>query len=167
MVGAIAADLSSIPSNAIVCAGSVYTVDPDTKGTNVRSAPDKKSPVLIVIPDYSEATVVDLSACSDDWVLINSAQGMTSGFGFRGKGWVHSSLFAVRAVRPTGRKIPLYSKPEKGKFGDRNSCWRYRSPAGRVQGGMDAGKDRKTDRVACTRRLLWQSDDHLSLKGKQ
>jgi SH3-like domain-containing protein len=113
-VGAMSAELSSIPSGALACEGSVYTVDPDPKGTNVRSAPHKKSPVLIVIPDDPEATVVDLSASFEDWVLIHSAQGVTSGFWFEGEGWVHASLLAVRAVHPTGRKVPLYSKPDIG-----------------------------------------------------
>ncbi|MGA2937880.1 MAG: SH3 domain-containing protein [Syntrophobacteraceae bacterium] len=114
VVGAISAELSSIPSGAVTCEGSVYTVDPDPKGTNVRSAPHKKSPVVIVIPDDSEATVVALSASFEDWVLIHSAQGVTSGFEFRRVGWVHAPLLAVRAVHATGRKVPLYSKPDTG-----------------------------------------------------
>ncbi len=114
VVRAMSTELSSIPSGAVACEGSVYTADPDPKGTNVRSAPQKKSPVLIVIPDDSEATVVGLSASFEDWVLIHSAQGVTSGFWFQGEGWVHASLLAVRAVHPTGRKVPLYSKPDPG-----------------------------------------------------
>ena len=114
VVGAMSAELSPIPSGAVACEGSVYTVDPDPKGTNVRSAPQKKSPVLIVIPNDPEATVVELSASSEDWVLIHSAQGIASGFRFQGEGWVHAPLLAVRAVHRTGRKVPLYSKPDTG-----------------------------------------------------
>lgn len=114
MVGAISAELRSIPSGAVTCEGSVYAVDPDPGGTNVRSAPHKTSPVFLVIPYDSEGTVVALSASSEDWVLIHSAQGLTSKFQFRGEGWVHASLLAVRAVHPTGRKVPLYSKPDTG-----------------------------------------------------
>jgi len=108
------AESSSIPSGAVTCKGSVYTVDPDPKGTNVRSAPDKDSPVIIVIPQDSEGTVVDLAASSGDWMLIHSAQGVTSGFWFRGQGWVHASLLGVRAVNRTGRKASLHSKPDAG-----------------------------------------------------
>ncbi len=36
VVGAMSAELSSIPSGAVACEGSVYTVDPDPKGTNER-----------------------------------------------------------------------------------------------------------------------------------
>ncbi|MGC9967698.1 MAG: choice-of-anchor tandem repeat GloVer-containing protein [Syntrophobacteraceae bacterium] len=108
------AESSSIPSGAVTCKGSVYTVDPDPKGTNVRSAPDRNSPVLIVIPQDSEGTVVDLAASSGDWVLIHSAQGVTSGSWFQGQGWVHASLLGVRAVNRTGRKASLHSKPDAG-----------------------------------------------------
>ena len=108
------AESSSIPSGAVTCKGSVYTVDPDPKGTNVRSAPDRNSPVLIVIPQDSEGTVVDLAASSGDWMLIHSAQGVTSGSWFQGQGWVHASLLGVRAVNRTGRKASLHSKPDAG-----------------------------------------------------
>jgi SH3-like domain-containing protein len=114
VVPAISAELSSIPSGAVACKGSVYTVDPDPKGTNVRVAPDKKAPVLQMIPYDYEGTEVDLAGCSDDWVLISRAQGTTSEFEFYGKGWVYASLLAVRAARPTGRPVPLYSKPDTG-----------------------------------------------------
>lgn len=109
VVGAISAE----PQSGIVsCAGHVYTVDPDPKGTNVRSAPHKNSPVVIVIPNDSESTVVDLSASFEDWVEIHAAQGVTSGFRFEGEGWIYAPLLAVTAVHPSGRKVPLYSKPD-------------------------------------------------------
>jgi SH3-like domain-containing protein len=114
VVGAISAELNSIPSGAVACEGSVYTADPDPKGINVRSAPHKESPVILTVPYDPEGTVVALAASSGNWVLIHSAQGMTSGFEFRGEGWVHASLFALRAVHRTGRKVPLYSEPDIG-----------------------------------------------------
>ncbi len=111
-VGAAASEVTEIPHGAVSCSGSVYTVDPDPGGTNVRSSPRKNTPVLIVIPNDSESTVVDLSASFEDWLLIHSARGVTSGFWFQGEGWVHGSLLAVRAVHPSGRSVPLYSKPD-------------------------------------------------------
>jgi SH3-like domain-containing protein len=111
--GAISAEAASVSSNAVACqGGSVYTVDHDPNGTNVRSAPQKDSPVLFAIPYDFEGTVVALSASSGDWVLIHSAQGATSGFESQKEGWVYSRLLAVRAANPAGRKVPLYSKPD-------------------------------------------------------
>ncbi|MHC1729059.1 MAG: SH3 domain-containing protein [Syntrophobacteraceae bacterium] len=112
VVGAIYAEPGSIPYGAVTCEGFVYTVDPDPEGTNIRSAPQKGAPVLRKIPHDPEGTVVELSASSGNWVLIHSAEGVTNEFEFHGEGWVHSSLLAVRAVHPTGRKVPLYSEPD-------------------------------------------------------
>ena len=67
-----------------------------------------------MIPYDPEGTSVAISACFEDWVLIHSAQGLTSNFDFQGEGWVHASLLAVRAVHPTGRKVPLYRGPDTG-----------------------------------------------------
>ena len=114
MAGAMSAELSSVPSGAVACEASVYTADPDPKGTNVRFAPQKNSPVLIVIPNDPEATVVELSASFEDWVLIHPAEGVASEFRFQGEGWVYAPLLALRAVHRTGRKVPLYSKPDTG-----------------------------------------------------
>lgn len=112
LAGAMAAELSPIPPGAVSCTGQVYTVDPDPKGTNVRSAPNKNSSVLVVIPNDTYGSVVELSASFEDWILIRSVQGVSSGFQFEGQGWVHGSLLAVAAVRPSGRPVPLYSKPD-------------------------------------------------------
>ncbi len=112
--GAISAELGPVPSGSVACERSVYTVDPDPEGTNVRSAPQKGSPVLFVIPYDSEASVVALAASFEDWVLVHSAEGVTSGFESRKKGWVFAPLLAVRAVHSTGRKVPLYSRPDTG-----------------------------------------------------
>jgi SH3-like domain-containing protein len=111
---ATSAELSPIPTAAVTCEGYAYTIDPDPKGINIRAAPDKNSPVLRVIPYDFEGTSVTLSGSSENWVLINSADGLTTEFQFQGKGWVHASLLAVRAVHPSGRKVALYSKPDAG-----------------------------------------------------
>jgi SH3-like domain-containing protein len=113
VAGAISAELGPIPSGAVACGGNAYTVDPDPKGINVRSAPQKGSPVLFVIP--LDDTEVELAASFGDWVLIRAAHGLNSGFESQKKGWVHSSLLAVRAVRGGGlRSVPLHSKPDTG-----------------------------------------------------
>jgi SH3-like domain-containing protein len=111
---ALPAESGPVPSAVIACEGSVYTIDTDPKGTNVRSAPDKNSPVLEVIPYDFEGTEAELAGSLGDWVLIRSAQGATTGFVLQKKGWVYASLLAVRAVHPSGRKVALYSEPDTG-----------------------------------------------------
>lgn len=111
---AMSAELPPVPSGTVVCGGHAYTVDPDPKGTNIRSAPDKSSPVLRVITRDPEGTAVTLAGSFKDWVLIQSAEGMTSEFRFQGKGWIHASLLAVRAVHNSGRKVVLYGRPDTG-----------------------------------------------------
>ena len=112
-VGAIAAESSSLPSGTVACEGFAYTIDLDPKGLNVRSGPQKESSVLFVIPYDPEGTSVTLAGSFGDWVLVRSAQGLTSGFESQKEGWVYSPLLAVRAAHPSGRKVPLYSKPDK------------------------------------------------------
>lgn len=111
---AMSAELAPIPSGTVACAGWAYIIDPDPEGTNIRSEPDKNSPVLDVIPNDSEGTSVAISGSFEDWVLIRSAEGLTSGFQVQAKGWIHASLFAVRAVHRSGRKVALYSTPDTG-----------------------------------------------------
>ena len=113
-VRAGSAESGPVLSGTMACEGFAYTVDSDQKGTNVRSAPHMTAPVLFVIPYDSEGSVVGLSASSGDWVLIHSARGATSGFESGKRGWVHSSLLAVRAVHPSGRAVPLYSESHSG-----------------------------------------------------
>jgi SH3-like domain-containing protein len=114
VAGAISEKLGPIPSDTVACGGSAYTIDPDPKGINIRSAPDKNSPVLDVIPYDFEGTAVVLSGFFEDWVLIQSAEGLTTEFQLQAKGWVHTSRLAVRAVHPSGRKVALYSEPDTG-----------------------------------------------------
>jgi SH3-like domain-containing protein len=114
VVAGAAEETGSLPDWAVSCVGQVYIADSDPRGTNVRSAPDMSSPVLSVIPNDPESTVVDLSGSFRDWMFIHSARAVTSEFWFKGKGWIHGSLLAVRAVRRSGREVPLYSKPYLG-----------------------------------------------------
>jgi SH3-like domain-containing protein len=114
ITGIISAELAPVPFGTVVCGGHAYTVDPDPKGTNIRSAPDKNSPVLRVITHDPEGIAVILAGSFKDWILIQSAEGVASEFRFQGKGWVHASLLAVRAVPNSGRKVILYSKPDTG-----------------------------------------------------
>jgi SH3-like domain-containing protein len=109
---AISAELTSPLSGTVACEGFAYTIDPDPRGLNVRSGPQKESPVLFVIPYDPEGTAVTLAGSFGDWVLVRSAQGLTSGFESQKEGWVYSPLLAVRAVHPSGRKVPLYSRPD-------------------------------------------------------
>ena len=73
---AMSAELGPIPSGTFTCAGWAYIVDPDPEGTNIRSAPDRNSPVFDVIPHDSEGTSVAISGSFGDWVLIRSAEGI-------------------------------------------------------------------------------------------
>jgi len=106
-----AADVT-MPSKAVVCSGSAYTVYPDIEGVNIRLAPHKTAAILRVIPYDRERTLVGLSAAYEDWVLVHSAEGPSSDFRFEEKGWVYAPLLAVRAEHRTGRKIPLYREPD-------------------------------------------------------
>jgi len=71
----ISAELAPIPFGTVVCGGHTYTVDPDPKGTNIRSAPDKNSSILRVITHDPEGTAVILGGSCKDWILIQSAEG--------------------------------------------------------------------------------------------
>ena len=113
VIETISAEPNSLPSGAVTCEGSAYIIDPDPKGTNVRSAPGRESSVLYVIPYDFEGTEVEVSAFSDGWVLIRSADGPTTDFHSKRQGWIHVSLLATTAVHPSGRKVPLYSSSDK------------------------------------------------------
>lgn len=110
----LAAQDAAQPADTVACAVSVYTIDPDPKGINVRSVPKKNAPVVQVIPLDPDGTIVELSASNGDWVFVRSAEGMSSDTPLPGKGWVYAPLLAVRAGPPSGKKARLFSRPDPG-----------------------------------------------------
>lgn len=109
-----AANDSAVIADAVACNVSVYAIDPDPKGINVRAAPNKNAAVLQIIPHDPDGTVVELSASNGDWVFVRSAEGMSSDTPLPGKGWVYAPLLAVRAGPPSGKKARLFSRPDPG-----------------------------------------------------
>lgn len=103
-----------LPEGASACEVSVYAIDPDPKGINVRANPNKNAAVLQIIPHDPDGTVVVLAASYGDWVLIHTAEGMNSDIPLLGKGWVYAPLLAVRAGPPSGKKARLFSRPDPG-----------------------------------------------------
>jgi len=103
-----------MPEGTTACDVSVYTIDPDPKGINIRSAPNRNAPVLQIIPHDPDGTIVQLSASSGDWVHVRTAEGLNSDIPLEGKGWVYAPLLAVRAGPSSGKKARLFSRPDPG-----------------------------------------------------
>jgi SH3-like domain-containing protein len=113
-----AAGVSAVPRDdaqeKVACDLSAYVTDPDPKGANVRSGPNKTAPVVKTLPSASE-TVVKITGYSGGWFEISRAEtvGDDEKVVFEGRGWVHSSLLGL-SVGNNGFGPPaLYAAPSK------------------------------------------------------
>jgi SH3-like domain-containing protein len=98
----------------VACDLSAYVTDPDPKGTNVRSGPNKSAPVVKTLPSASD-TVVKITGYSGGWFEISRAEtvGDDEKVVFEGRGWVHSSLLGL-SVGNNGFGPPaLHAEPSK------------------------------------------------------
>jgi SH3-like domain-containing protein len=118
MTRVAAAGVSAVPGDnaqgKVACDLSAYVTDPDPKGTNVRSGPNKTAPVVKTLPNPSD-TVVKITGYSGGWFEISRAEtvGDDEKVVFQGRGWVHSSLLGL-SVGNNGFGPPaLYTEPSK------------------------------------------------------
>lgn len=98
----------------VPCNLSAYVTDPDPKGTNIRSAPNKGAPVVRTVQAGGGA-VVKITGYSGGWFQISRAEtvGDEEKTVFQGRGWVHSSLLGLD-VGNNGYGPPgLYAAPSK------------------------------------------------------
>jgi SH3-like domain-containing protein len=116
--GVAAAGVSSGPGDnaqtRVACAMSAYVTDPDPKGTNVRSGPNRGAPVVKTLSNASE-TVVKITGYSGGWFEISRAEtvGDDEKVVFQGRGWMHSSVLGL-SVGNNGYGPPaLYAEPSK------------------------------------------------------
>ena len=77
-----------------------FSVEPDPKGTNVRSAPSVNAPIIGHLPprhyereaDLTIGAEFDVLGSKDGWILIENAEdgkiGEESTFRFKGPGWI-------------------------------------------------------------------------------
>jgi SH3-like domain-containing protein len=96
----------------VKCDTSAYIIDKDPNGTNVRSKPDKSSPIIKTLKS-EDAIVVSISGSSGGWFQISFAEtagGETDQTLFKGRGWIHSSLLGIDVAAGEPK---LYAEPRK------------------------------------------------------
>ena len=80
------------------CKVDAFVLDPDPKGLNVRTGPNRDAQVIGKLPARSENINVTITAAMEPWVQI--ADAVIAGEGkviFKGPGWVFGPLLGVEA----------------------------------------------------------------------
>ena len=95
------------------CDTRAYLQDDDPNGTNVRSKPDKNSPVLKILKTQDQVVFHISGDAGNGWFEIDHAE--TAGGDqdltlFEGRGWIHSSVLGLSVGSGDPR---LYSAPGK------------------------------------------------------
>ncbi len=88
------------------CDLEVFPVDPDPKGSNVRSGPGAENKVLGVIA--SEDSELEVTGSAGKWLRIRHAEGVDGTVFFDGEGWVFAALTGVTARTAT----KLHASPD-------------------------------------------------------
>lgn len=88
------------------CDIRVFPIDPDPKGTNVRSGPAADSRVAGVIA--SQDSELDVTGSQGKWLRISRAEGVDGTSFFAGEGWVFAALTGVTARSST----KLHASPD-------------------------------------------------------
>jgi SH3-like domain-containing protein len=89
-----------------VCDIKVFPIDPDPKGSNIRSGPAGDTKVLgVIASDESELMV---TGSMGKWLRINRAEGMDGTAFFEGEGWVFAALTGITARSAT----KLHASPD-------------------------------------------------------
>lgn len=98
---------SACAADAIIaCDIRVFPIDPDPKGTNVRSGPTADSRVAGVIA--SQDSELDVTGSSGKWLRISHAEGVDGTSFFSGEGWVFAGLMGVNSRSAT----KLHASPD-------------------------------------------------------
>ena len=97
---ALSLSASACAADAVTaCDLKVFPIDPDPKGTNVRSGPGSDKPVAGVIPAGDSELVV--TGSQGQWLRISHAESVDGTSLFDGVGWVFASLTGVTARSAT------------------------------------------------------------------
>lgn len=86
--------LSAQQPVVVACNTTVYPNDPDPKGTNIRKDANGKSAAITMIADSDSQ--VDVTGSSGEWLRIRQVRSVDGTVTFKGEGWVHAPLMAVR-----------------------------------------------------------------------
>ena len=88
------------------CDIEVFPIDPDPKGSNVRSGPGAESKVTGVIA--SQDSELEVTGSAGKWLRIRHAEGVDGTTFFDGEGWVFAALTGVTARSAT----KLHASPD-------------------------------------------------------
>jgi hypothetical protein len=116
-------------AGATQCEVSGFSIDPDPKGTNVRSAPRADAPVIghlaprvRVTPVETTGVTFKILGSKDGWLLIHDGYPSTdftldSANADDGRGWVSGRLVGTTLVAVNLRTAPRWDAPVVANFG--------------------------------------------------
>ena len=133
----LAAAIASSPvvtTSDAVCSINGYNADKDMTGTNIRSAPDAKAPVIFrlkpeIEPDDNYGSEFEVIGSKNGWLLIRNAELGAYGDGnpkivFKGPGWIAGSLVGftindtnMRAAPSANAKVIAKLEGDNGEGG--------------------------------------------------
>ena len=116
LFAAAVASTPVITASDAVCSINGYNADKDMTGTNIRSAPDAKAPVLFRLmpekePEDTYGAEFEVIGSKKGWLLIRNAElGAYGDIGpkivFKGPGWIAGALVGFTINDPNMRAAP-------------------------------------------------------------
>jgi len=115
-------------AGAMQCEVSGFSIDPDPKGTNVRSAPRADAPIVghlaprvRVTPVETTAVAFEILGSKDGWLLIRNGNPPTSftldpANAEDGRGWVSGRLVGTTLAAISLRTVPRWDAPVVASF---------------------------------------------------
>lgn len=131
---AAAASAPVVTTSDAVCHINGYNADKDMTGTNIRSAPDAKAPVIFRLmpenePDDTYGAEFEVIGSKNGWLLIRNAEEGQYGDGdgkivFKGPGWISGALVgftindsALRSAPSANAKVVANLEGDNGAGG--------------------------------------------------
>ncbi len=95
MIGALYSNVAHAESEVTACKLKVFSIDPDTRGSNIRSGPGSEHKVLTTIKDSDSQ--MEITGSAGKWLRVRQVSGLSGEVYFKGEGWVFAPLTGINA----------------------------------------------------------------------
>ncbi|MFZ6777903.1 SH3 domain-containing protein [Undibacterium sp. Ji83W] len=95
MISALYCNVAHAEPEVTACKLKVFSIDPDTRGSNIRSGPGSEHKVLATIKDSDSQ--MEITGSAGKWLRVRQVSGVGGEMYFKGEGWVFAPLTGINA----------------------------------------------------------------------
>ncbi|MFZ6710119.1 SH3 domain-containing protein [Undibacterium sp. TC9W] len=115
MTSALYSNVAHAEPEVTACKLKVFSIDPDTKGNNIRSGPGSEHKVIATIKDSDSQ--MEITGSAGKWLRVRQVSGVASEVYFKGEGWVYAPLTGINAKASVSlRASPMAQSAMTGKI---------------------------------------------------